>query len=203
MRWWLLFAYLKLPFLVFSAVFSLLFSLLFVFSWSGRELIFIRARVAVTSSSQTTLPGRNRNTKPKCSWCHRAVTSLLPCWKEINDQKVRNDRKAIRSLAVKVIFFNTRDKLEDTQFSAYYKTPELFKTPKITEMHNHRFERLPENSKSGHWIGVSGSMCSHTNVIKGAAGSRNEAWIFFPFGNLTEPWTLLQNSVNLFWKAGK
>lgn len=118
------FAYLNLPFLVFSAVFSLLFSLLFVFSWSGRELIFIRARVAVTSSSQTTLPGTDRNTKPKCSWGHQAVTSPLPGWKEINDQKFRNYTKAIRSPAGKVIF-NTPDKLEDTQL-----TQELLKTPK-------------------------------------------------------------------------
>lgn len=103
----------------------------------------------------------------------------------------------------KVIFFNTFAKLEDTQFSAHYRTQELIKTPRITEMHNHRFERLPENSKSGHWIKVSGSMCSHTKVIKGAAGGRNEAWIFFPFGNITEPWTFLQNSVNLFQKSRK
>lgn len=124
------FAYLNLPFLVFSAVFSLLFSLLLVFSWSGRELIFIRARVAVTSSSQTTLPGTNRNTKHKCTWCHQAVTSPLPCWKKINDKKSEMTEKAIRSLAGKVIFFNTPDKLKDTQFSAYYKTQELIKNPK-------------------------------------------------------------------------
>lgn len=30
----------------------------------------------------------------------------------------------------KITFFNTPDKLEDTQFSAYYKTQELIKTPK-------------------------------------------------------------------------
>lgn len=124
-----LFAYLNLPFLVFSAVFSLLFSLLFVFSWSGRELIFIRARVAVTSSSQTTLPGTNRNTKAKWSWCHQAVTSPLPCWEEIIDNNSEMTEKPSDPLQGKVIFVNTFAKLEDTQFSAHYRTQELIKTP--------------------------------------------------------------------------
>lgn len=134
------FAYLNLPFLVFSAVFSSLFSLLFVFSWSGRELIFIRARVAVTSSSQTTLPVTDRNTHKTQMQFVSSSSHISPALLEGNEwQKFRNDRKAIRSLAGKVIFLNTPDKLEDTPFSACYKTQELIKTPKITEMHNHRF----------------------------------------------------------------
>lgn len=46
----------QLPFLLFSDDLSSLASLLLILSRAGRELILIRARVAVISSNQTTLP---------------------------------------------------------------------------------------------------------------------------------------------------
>lgn len=57
-------SFVLLPFLLFSDDLSSLASLLLILSRAGRELILIRARVAVISSSQTTLP------KAKCKRKH-------------------------------------------------------------------------------------------------------------------------------------
>lgn len=124
------------------------------------------------------------HTKPKCSLCHRAVTSPLPCWREISGKNSGMTEKPSDLLQVKLYSSTHLISWRTHHFQLVTKHRSWSKPKKSLKCTTIDLRGFLSTAKQSTGSGSVVSMCSHTSVIKGAAGGRNEAWIFFPLWQL-------------------
>lgn len=143
------------------------------------------------------------HTKPKCSLCHRAVTSPLPCWREMSGKNSGMTEKPSDLLQVKLYSSTHLISWRTHHFQLVTKHRSWSKPQKSLKCTTIDFRGFLSTAKQGTGSG-SVYPCVPIQVwLREQQGAGMKPGFFFPFGNLTEPWTLLQNSVNLFQKVRK